>query len=216
VRAVLLDTDSGAATDVVASLTRGAVDSSVVLDTARQGQPPIMLEDLVAVDEIVKGDRGWREAMARRGITELDLVRPCPLSAGSFGIQGEEGRRMLRVLSFLQHHEKDHPWAHPVDGLVAYVDLIERRVVHLVDAELLPIPEEEGNFDDPAAVGPARTSLRPIEITQPEGPSFTVDGDEVTWEGWRLRIGFDAREGLTCTWSPCRTGRSSTGPPSPR
>jgi primary-amine oxidase len=51
--------------------------------------------------------------MARRGVTDLDLVRPCPLSAGAFGIQGEEGRRMLRVLSFVQHHEKDHPWAHP-------------------------------------------------------------------------------------------------------
>src|SRR4029450_13845407 len=61
----------------------------------------------------------------------------------------------------------------------------------------LPIPEEEGNFDDPAAVGPARTSLRPIQITQPEGPSFTLDGDEVAWEGWRLRVGVDAREGLT-------------------
>src|SRR6185503_18838602 len=58
------------------------------------------------------------------------------------------------------------------------------------------IPAEEGNFDDPAYVGPARTSLRPIEITQPEGPSFTVDGDEVSWEGWKFRIGFDPREGL--------------------
>jgi primary-amine oxidase len=84
-----------------------------------------MLEDLIAVDEIVKADSGWSAAVARRGITELDLVRPCPLSAGSFGLPGEEGRRMLRVLSFLQHHPKDHPWAHPIDGLVAYVDLIE-------------------------------------------------------------------------------------------
>ena len=39
--------------------------------------------------------------MARRGITDLDLVRPCPLSAGDFGLAGEEGRRLLRVLSFL-------------------------------------------------------------------------------------------------------------------
>jgi primary-amine oxidase len=197
VRAVLLDTDTGTAADVVASLTREAIDSHRVLDTAREGQPPIMLEDLIAVDEIVKADSGWRAAMARRGITELDLVRPCPLSAGSFGIRGEEGRRMLRVLSFVQRHEKDHPWAHPVDGLVAYVDLIERRVLHLIDQELLPIPQEPGNFDDPAEVGPARTSLKPIHISQPEGPSFTVDGDEVAWEGWRLRVGFDAREGLT-------------------
>jgi primary-amine oxidase len=197
VRAILLDATTGTATDVVASLTRGAVDSRRALDPARDGQPPVILGDLEAVDEIVKGDSGWRAAMARRGITDLDLVRPCPLSAGSFGLPGEEGRRMLRVLSFVQDHEKDHPWAHPVDGLVAYVDLIERRVVELVDTAELPIPREPGNFDDPAAVGPPRTSLKPIQITQPEGPSFTIDGDEVAWEGWRLRIGFDAREGLT-------------------
>jgi primary-amine oxidase len=197
VRAILLDAATGAATDVVASLSRGAVDSRVALDPARDGQPPVMLSDLEAVDQIVKADSGWRAAMARRGVTDLHLVRPCPLSAGSFGLPGEQGRRMLRVLSFVQHHDKDHPWAHPVDGLVAYVDLIERRVVELVDEALLPIPEEEGNFDDPAAVGPARTSLKPIQVIQPEGPSFTLDGDEVSWQGWRLRIGFDAREGLT-------------------
>jgi primary-amine oxidase len=197
VRVILLDAATGAATDVVASLSRGEVDSRVDLDPARDGQPPVMLSDLEAVDEIVKGDSGWREAMARRGVTDLDLVRPCPLSAGSFGIAGERGRRMLRVLSFVQHRPEDHPWAHPVDGLVAYVDLVERRVVELIDQALLPIPQEEGNFDDPAAVGPARTSLKPIEIRQPQGPSFTLDGDELAWEGWRLRIGFDAREGLT-------------------
>jgi primary-amine oxidase len=197
VRAILLDASSGAATDVVASLTRGEVDSRRDLDPVRDGQPPVILSDLEAVDEIVKGDEGWRAAMARRGVTNLDLVRPCPLSAGSFDLPGERGRRMLRVLSFVQDHERDHPWAHPVDGLVAYVDLVERRVVELIDAAELPVPREQGNFDDPAAVGPTRTSLKPIQITQPEGPSFTIDEDEVAWEGWRLRIGFDAREGLT-------------------
>ena len=54
VRAILLDTATGAATDVVASLSRGTVDSQVVIDTARDGQPPIVLEDLTAVDEIVR------------------------------------------------------------------------------------------------------------------------------------------------------------------
>jgi primary-amine oxidase len=197
VRAVLLDTATGEGTDVVASLSRREVDSRLVIDPVRDGQPPIMLEDVIRVDEIVKADAGWRAAMARRGLDNLDLVRPCPLSAGSFGLPGEQGRRLLRVLSFLQHHPKDHPWAHPIDGVVAYVDLIERRVVELIDDAVLPVPAEEANADDPAYVGPVRTTLRPIEIHQPEGPSFTVDGDEVSWQGWRLRVGFDAREGLT-------------------
>jgi primary-amine oxidase len=196
VRAVLLDAATGAARTAVVSLTRDAVDAVVELDPAVDGQPPIMVEEYPAADEIVKADPGWRAAMARRGITDLDLVRPCPLSAGNFGHDGEKGRRMLRVLSFLQHRPEDHCWAHPIDGVVAYVDLVERRVVELVDAAVLPVPEEEANADDPAYVGPVRTSLRPIEITQPEGASFTVNGDEVTWEGWTFRVGFDPRESL--------------------
>jgi primary-amine oxidase len=197
VRVVLLDTASGAATDVVVSLTSGSIVSQVALDPVRDGQPSIMLEDLIAVDEIVKADTGWVAAMARRDITDLDLVRPCPLAAGSFGLPGEEGRRMVRVLSFLQHRKEDAPWAHPIDGIVAYVDLIERRVIELHDHELRPVPREDANFDDPSYTGPPRTSLRPIEISQPDGPSFRIDSDVVEWEGWRLRIGFDAREALT-------------------
>jgi primary-amine oxidase len=196
VRAVLLDIATGQSSTVVASLTRGDIDSVVAINAEVDGQPPIMLEEFIAVDEIVKADEGWRSAMARRGITKLDLVRPCPLSAGDFGIPGERGRRLLRVLSFLANRPEDHCWAHPIDGVVAYVDLIERRVVELIDHEQMPIPEEEGNFDDPNYVGPLRTSLKPIEITQPDGPSFRVDGDVVTWENWRFRVGFDPREGL--------------------
>jgi primary-amine oxidase len=196
VRAVLLDTATGAARTAVASLTAGKIISLTDLDPEQDGQPPIMLEEYPLADEIVKADPEWCAAMARRGITDLDLVRPCPLSAGHYDIDGERGRRLLRVLSFLQHRPEDHCWAHPIDGIVAYVDVIERRVVRLVDHEDLPVPAEEGNFDDPAYTGPARTTLRPIEITQPEGPSFTVEGDLVRWENWSLRLGFDPREGL--------------------
>ncbi len=196
VRAVLLDTGSGRARTVLASLTERAVQSVTDLDPLTDGQPPIMLDEFMAVDEIVKADPGWRTAMARRGITDIDLICPCPLSAGAFDIPGEEGRRLLRVLSFARHRPSDHPWAHPVDGVVAYVDLITRQVVRLIDAALLPVPAEEGNFDDPEFTGPPRTTQRPIEISQPEGPSFSVDGDRVSWEGWTFRLGFDPREGL--------------------
>jgi primary-amine oxidase len=196
VRAVLLDVATGTTRSVVASVARMEIDHVVDVDPAVDGQAPILLEEFIAVDEIVKADAGWRAAMARRGITDLDLVRPCPLSAGDFEIAGERGKRLLRVLSFVAHRPEDHCWAHPIDGVVAYVDLIEKVVIELIDRELMPIPEEEGNYDDPAYVGPERTTLKPIEITQPQGASFSLDGDIVTWEGWHFRVGFDPREGL--------------------
>jgi primary-amine oxidase len=197
VRAVLLDVADGHTRMVVASLTRSQVQQVTDVDTGTEGHAPVLLEDLFAVDEIVKADPGWVAAMARRGLDDLSLIRPCPLSAGDFGVESEQGRRMLRVLSFLQHRPEDHPWAHPIDGVVAFVDVVERRVVELIDHEVMPIPREEGNHDDPAYVGPLRTTLKPLEITQPEGPSFTVDDDVVSWQNWRFRIGFDPREGLT-------------------
>ena len=206
VRAVLLDVATGRSRIVVASLSRGAIDSSVDVDPAVDGQPPILDEELATVDEIVKADPEWRMAMARRGITNLDLVRPCPLSAGNFGISGEQGRRILHVLSFLQHRPEDHCWAHPIDGVVAYVDLIERRVIELIDDKIMPVPEEEANVDDPAYTGEPRTTLKPIEITQPDGPSFTVDEDVVTWENWTFRVGFDPREGLVLHQLSIRDG----------
>ncbi len=196
IRAMLLDISTGATRDVLASLTAGKVERVDDIDTRTGGQAPILLEEFIAVDEIVKADQGWVAAMARRGLSDLDLIRPCPLSAGDFGLDGEQGRRLLRVLSFVANRPADHCWAHPIDGVVAYVDMIDRRVVRLIDHELMPIPAEEGNFDDPAYVGPERTTLRPIEITQPEGPSFTVDDDVVSWQNWRFRVGFDPREGL--------------------
>lgn len=42
-----------------------------------------------------------------------------------------------------------------------------------------------------------RTDLKPYNVVQPEGPSFTVSDDNlVQWQKWRFRIGFNPREGL--------------------
>lgn len=43
-----------------------------------------------------------------------------------------------------------------------------------------------------------RKDLKPLNIIQPYGPSFTVTGNSlVEWQKWRFRVGFNAREGAT-------------------
>ncbi|MFC4049920.1 primary-amine oxidase [Actinomadura syzygii] len=196
-RAVVLDTANGDTFDAVVSLTDRKLLSWRQVPTREHpyGQAPVMLQEYADVEEIVKADQGWRDAMALRGVEDLDLVFVTPLSPGQFGFPDEVGKRVLRSLFFVRHHADDSPWAHPVEGLIAYVDVIERRIIRLVDTGVVPVPDECGNFDE-ASVGPPRTSLRPLEITQPDGPSFTVTGHHVTWENWRFRISFNAREGL--------------------
>lgn len=85
----------------------------------------------------------------------------------------------------------------PIDGLVAYVDVTNHVVDQVLDLELVPVPEEDGDYSDPKLIGPTRTTQKPIEIIQPEGPFFTVTGgNHAEWEKWSLDLGFDMRKGL--------------------
>lgn len=195
VRALLLDTGSGAAFDVLVSLTDSRVEAVAELADGA-GQLPMLDAEMELVEAVLIKDERWLAALHRRGI-DPSTVRAAPLSVGAFTEPDEAGRRIISSLGFVQRTPRDHAWAHPVDGLVAHVDLIAGVVTAVLDHRVFPVPHEPGNFDDPAQTGPHRTTLRPIEITQPDGPSFTVDGDLLQWEGWRVRLGFNAREGLT-------------------
>ena len=192
----LLDRESGEATDVLLSLSRRTVLSVHTIDPVKDGQVALLDEEFALAEEIVAKSAAWRTALARRGI-DPDKVRAVPLSAGFFGFEEEVGKRLARVVGFVQEDDKDLPWAHPIDGLAAYVDLVLEQVIELVDDLILPVPSERGEWDAEPHASTVRTTLRPLEITQPEGPSFRVENDVLTWENWSLRIGFDAREGLT-------------------
>ena len=195
-RAVLLDLVSGRSWDTVVSATSGTVVSSRELDPATEGQPPIIDSEFELIEDILNADAGWLAALEKRGV-EPASVRAVPLSAGVYDYPEERGRRILRSFGFRQDHERDHAWAHPIDGLVAYVDITGRKVDRIIDDYAPPVPSTSGNFDDPEFQGPPLDSLKPISITQPEGRSFTVDGNRVRWGKWDLRIGFNEREGLT-------------------
>jgi primary-amine oxidase len=195
-RAVLLDLATGRSWDTVVSATSGEVVSSRELDPPRDGQPPIIDAEFELIEDILNADEGWLAALRKRDI-EPASVRAVPLSAGVYDHPEEVGHRIVRSFGFRQDHDKDHPWAHPIDGLVAYVDLTDRRVNRIIDVDTPPVPATSGNFDDPQLQGPPLDSLKPIEITQPEGRSFTVEDGRVRWGKWDLRIGFNEREGLT-------------------
>lgn len=193
-RVQLLDLSTGDSIDAIVSVGAGEVVSRIELDPAH-GRLPILDAEFELVAEIANADAGWAAALATRGLTVDDVVL-VPLSAGSYDLEDETDRRLLRTFAFQQFSPSDHAWAHPVDGLTAYIDVSRREVAKIIEGPAFPIPQTSGNFDDPDVQGPPMEGLKPIVITQPEGPSYAVDGEHITWGNWDLRIGFDTREGL--------------------
>ncbi|HET6952857.1 MAG TPA: hypothetical protein VFI47_20915, partial [Acidimicrobiales bacterium] len=177
---------------VTVSLTTG----SVVDVTDRPGaHPPIMLEEWFVDGEAIKADPGWRAAMARRGITDLDLVQIDPWPASNFGLDVDAtGRRLGRGVTYVIDHVGDNAYARPVENLVVIVDRDTHEVVEVQEGDVVPVPTPHGRYDADS-VGATRT-LAPLEIVQPEGAGFTVTDGHLAWGPWSMRISMHPIEGL--------------------
>jgi primary-amine oxidase len=188
---VVMDTAANTLHDGVVRL-----DGGVEEWTERPGlQGPLLLDEYEQAAEVIRNDPRWQAALARRGVTDVGKVRIDAWMVGNFGFEDEQGRRVCASLSYVAEDRLDLPYARPIEGVVAYVDLNVMRVTKVLDPDPVPIPADAGRYD-PESLAPLRNAPRPIEIAQPDGPSFTVDGHEVRWQNWRLRWSFNAREGL--------------------
>jgi primary-amine oxidase len=159
-------------------------------------QPAIMLEEIMELEEIVKKDPAAVAALARHGADNLDLLQIDPWSTGTLPVDGvSPGRRIIRASAYVRDFPEDNGYAHPVGNLVFVIDCNNKAVAAIEEGDPIPVPPESGNYDT-GSVGPLRTDLRPIEIHQPEGPSFTLTGNTLEWQRWRLHAHVDPVEGL--------------------
>lgn len=197
--ALALDRATGDTFEAVVDLHAGKVTSWEKLDIETRGQAPIMIEEFDTCVEIVQNDAAWRQAVKKRGLTEADIenIQIDPWSFGYFGDEEKyRGKRLMRGVAFHRNKRTDNGYAHPIEGLVAIIDLNEGRVIELLDdGPAAPIPQDIRNYDTPS-LGEPREGLKPLHIVQPEGVSFSVDGWKVTWQNWEFRVGFTPREGL--------------------
>ncbi len=209
--ATVFDTRTGATHIGVVDLGKRAVVSWIEHPTKQHpyGQPPIIIEEFFKVGDIVKKDAGWLKAMKRRGLSdaEIALVQVDPFSSGFFDREAEKGRRVVSAVSYWRENARDNGYAHPIEGVVALVDLIAETVVDLVDEkDIVPIPKRARNYHRDAYPA-TRTDIKPLDIVQRDGPSFTVEGWHVSWQNWSMRLGFSAREGLVLNQVGIRDGK---------
>jgi primary-amine oxidase len=193
--AVLLDRAKRTAYEAGVDLAGKSVTS--VTQFPSGVQPSIMLDEFSEVEQTVHRSPLFQEALKKRGVTDADLVMVEPWSAGMYGTElpEEKGLRRMRALCFVRSEPKDNGYARPIDSMVIVVDLYKMEVVRIEEYPIAPLPPEPGNWAR-EYIPQMRTDLKPVDIVQPDGPSFTVTGNQVEWQKWKFRVGFTSREGL--------------------
>ncbi|KAJ5780105.1 hypothetical protein N7457_005265 [Penicillium paradoxum] len=101
-------------------------------------------------------------------------------------------------------------YAYPLDLCAEVSEQLQvTKVYHLPSSESESVREEAHPYDSckihstamseyhPSLRPPPRTTTKPYQVVQPEGVSFETHGNQLTWEKWTMRVGFNYREGLT-------------------
>jgi primary-amine oxidase len=158
-------------------------------------QPPVFGEEWDLAEAAAKADPRFVEGCAKRGIDDLAYVFVDPVSAGNFGFPEEVGRRLVRGVAYWREDGRDNGYAYPIEGLIPIIDLNAGEVIEVWDSGAVAMPSSHGRYDL-EAVGGTRDGVKPLEIVQPDGPSFTLDGNRLEWQKWSLRAQLMPREGL--------------------
>src|SRR5262245_61054550 len=102
---VLVDGAAGKTYEAVVSLAQGRVLSWGHVPGV---QPAIVLDEFIECEAAVQADPRWQDAMRRRGVTDFTLTLVDSWSAGNFGFADDEGRRLVRALTWVRRAPGDN------------------------------------------------------------------------------------------------------------
>jgi len=197
---VCFDRDTNATFKALVSLTDDAV---VAWDHVPGVQPNITVDEFYEANEAMRRDPRVVAALRRRGITDVGNVFADIWAYGDVLIPEDyRGLRLAWSDTWLTAPGGANRYAHQLRGFHCIIDLNSMEVLDIEEGEPLELPEVMGEYLPqhlPRRLldSSAREPLRPLKITQPDGPSFRLTGNRLEWQNWSLRIGFNWREGMT-------------------
>ncbi len=152
----------------------------------------VLYDNWLTVQDVIQKSPEYKEALAKRGIHDVSKVVTTPLTVGFFG--GKDGLNhelnVLKVVSYLDTGDGNY-WAHPIENLVAVVDLDKKKIIKLEEGSIIPVPMQPNPIAQKN-----KSQFKPLNIVEPEGKNFSITGQTVHWGPWCFHVGIDSRVGL--------------------
>jgi primary-amine oxidase len=173
-------------------------DRVLAWDHQPDGQPNMTVDEFHECDEALRRDPRVIEALAARGITDMDSVLIDTWAYGAHLVpEAHRGGRIGWADVWHRSRPGSSPYANPVTGLHFVVDLNRMELLEIEDTHRVDAPTTMGEYAPHLVPGQRlREDIKPLDVVQREGVSFTLDGNLLRWQKWSLRIGFNHREGL--------------------
>lgn len=172
--------------------------------TFKDRQPCISPKEYELVENMCREYKPLVDFLKSKGL-DPNCLRVDPWCVGYYNDETDHpGERM--ALPLLYYHDEKAgdqiPYCRPLEGIRLRVSLTKGKIVSFdsEDTAKFPLPQPANEMPN-ARYTPKeaqRKSLKPLEITQPDGPSFAItDSNRVKWQDYDFQVGWNAREGLS-------------------
>lgn len=155
-------------------------------------QAPVMVSELDTMNEIAKQDPRVVAALKNHGVTDLSSVR-CDLIPITFIAFPEQLDHRIGYGDCVDSHGAYHAWGRAISGLYIVADMNIQKILDVIDRGPTELPK--GDIDYEEAEAKPIEGTRPLLISQPNGPSYTINKGEVSWMNWLFRFRVDPRVG---------------------
>ena len=137
-------------------------------------------------------------ALERHGIHDLDRVLFDTWAYGGLLVpERHRDRRVGWTDVWYRNADGSNPYANPLSGLHFVVDMNTLELLEVQDESDVDRPRTMGEYVPALVPGQQlRDDIKPLDIVQPEGASFRLDGNRLEWQRWSMRLGFNPREGM--------------------
>src|SRR3954463_8183918 len=156
------------------------------------------MDEYYECHEALKKDARVIAALERHGVRDMERVLIDTWAYGGLLVPEKyRDRRVGWTDVWLYGEEGANPYANPISGLHFVVDVNTLELLEIEDSAAGDRPATMGEYVPALVPGQRlRDDLRPLEISQPRGVSFSLEGNLLRWQRWSMRLGFNPREAL--------------------
>ncbi|ODV93130.1 hypothetical protein PACTADRAFT_72206 [Pachysolen tannophilus NRRL Y-2460] len=191
--------------DGVSGVQEGVIDLGSLAITSLKNivgvQPILTVEDLCSTESVIRNDPKVIEQCVLSGVpaNEMHNIYCDPWTIG-YDERWGSSKRLQQALMYYRSNEDDSQYSHPLD-FCPIVDMEKQEVIYIdiPNRRRKVSKHKHANFypkDVKEKYGKMRDDAKPINITQPEGVSFKMDGNVMNWSNFKFHIGFNYREGI--------------------
>ncbi|KAJ6131339.1 Copper amine oxidase N2-terminal [Penicillium sp. IBT 18751x] len=171
----------------------------------KEVQGPVDVDEMMEIEQLCLGHPAVKAEIEKLQLPQGMTVCVDPWIYGTD--DAHESRRLFQCYMYIV--ASDHPQDNLYSLPCKFSPIFDGITHELVRMDYLPggadsqttdtqpwKPVKAVQYAQELLDEPLRTDLKPYIVQQPEGASFSIIGNAVSWQKWRFRVGFNNREGL--------------------